>query len=320
MKKFVLLFSICSIILLGCDEEKKDPTCVIGNPCDDNNPITENDVFGADCTCEGTLICTIGDTCDDDNPITENDIYSDNCVCSGSPICTPFSSCDDGDPTTENDQYDNSCNCAGTQCTAGNPCDDGDESTYNDLTDESCGCSGSPYSSSFTDSRDNQVYQTIEINEKLWLAQNINYETDNFYCPDDESGLCNDYGKLYNYAEALTVCPDGWHLPTADEWNDLIGFLGGANVAGGKMKITGTEYWNSPNLASNESGFSARGSGARSPSGNFSTGINAYLWSQTTDQNDENSATGIILLNNEEFLVVTAVVKDLSAGVRCIQD
>jgi uncharacterized protein (TIGR02145 family) len=68
------------------------------------------------------------------------------------------------------------------------------------------------------------------------------------------------YGKLYNWyavADPRHVCPTGWHEPTDGEWTTLTDYLGGAAVAGGKMKTTGLQYWISPNTdATNESGFS----------------------------------------------------------------
>ena len=54
------------------------------------------------------------------------------------------------------------------------------------------------------------------------------------------------------------VCPCQWHIPTDQEWSEMENYLGGASVAGGKMKDTGTVYWDAPNTgASNSSGFSA---------------------------------------------------------------
>jgi uncharacterized protein (TIGR02145 family) len=73
------------------------------------------------------------------------------------------------------------------------------------------------------------------------------------------------YGKLYNWyavTSAKKLCPAGWHVPTESDWTAFVTSLGGYNVAGGKIKEKGTTHWASPNsLATNESGFTALGSG-----------------------------------------------------------
>jgi uncharacterized protein (TIGR02145 family) len=95
------------------------------------------------------------------------------------------------------------------------------------------------------------------------------------------------YGKLYNwYAvnDPRGIGPIGYHIPSETEWNTLKNNLGGDNVAGGKMKSTGTTYWNSPNTgATNSSGFNGLPTGGRGGGGgNFSTsGLYGYWWSST---------------------------------------
>lgn len=73
------------------------------------------------------------------------------------------------------------------------------------------------------------------------------------------------YGRLYNWYvvnDSRGICPTGWHVPSNDEFTTIINALGGSLTAGGKMKETGTDYWNAPNSgATNSSGFSARGAG-----------------------------------------------------------
>ena len=102
----------------------------IGDSCDDNNPLTENDVVSATCECVGTAIefdcpaleANIGDSCDDNNPLTENDVVSATCECVGTAIefdCPALEanigdSCDDNNPNTENDMVNASCECVGT--------------------------------------------------------------------------------------------------------------------------------------------------------------------------------------------------------------
>lgn len=97
------------------------------------------------------------------------------------------------------------------------------------------------------------------------------------------------YGKMYNWYAATDVrnaCPTGWHLPSDDEMNALVAFLGGEFVAGGKMKETGTDYWLAPNRdATNESGFSARGGGARlGPTGQFGLLQTVGCWWTTLEE------------------------------------
>lgn len=82
-----------------------------------------------------------------------------------------------------------------------------------------------------------------------------------------------EYGYLYNWwaaTDARGICSTGWHVPTRTEVNTLISYLGGSTVSGGKLKETGTIYWNSPNTgATNETSFNGRGSGERNSTGAF---------------------------------------------------
>jgi uncharacterized protein (TIGR02145 family) len=100
------------------------------------------------------------------------------------------------------------------------------------------------------------------------------------------------YGLLYNWwalsagaygtIVSLEEQSNGWIVPTVTDWDTLITYLGGASVAGGKLKETGLTYWNSPNTgATNEVGFNGRGSGWRwSDFANIN--INLLFWSATS--------------------------------------
>jgi len=95
------------------------------------------------------------------------------------------------------------------------------------------------------DSRDGTIYNWVQIGNQKWFAQNLVFEGGAIETP---------FGPLYAGVE----CPDGWHVPNRDEWEELIEYLGGEQVAGGVLKETGTENWTPPNTgASNTAGFTA---------------------------------------------------------------
>lgn len=92
----------------------------------------------------------------------------------------------------------------------------------------------------FTDPRDGQVYNTITFKKKIgdavvertWFAENARYDVEGSYCYKDTDAYCEKFGRLYNYAAANKACPEGWHVPTIDEWNYLFTFFGGVHKAG----------------------------------------------------------------------------------------
>jgi uncharacterized protein (TIGR02145 family) len=154
---------------------------------------------------------------------------------------------------------------------------------------------------------DNNVYHAVKIGNQVWMKENLkttkycngdvipNKVDNNSWMGSYSSGAWsyynNDstnnaiYGKLYNWraaADSRNICPCGWHLPTYDDWNTVINYLGGANVAGSKLKESGAAHWLSPNTdATNLTGFTAVGGGVRGFIGNFtSLGSYSYFWIQ----------------------------------------
>lgn len=118
----------------------------------------------------------------------------------------------------------------------------------------------------FTDTRDNEDYKWVKIGNHIWMAENLNFKTaSGSWCYDDKESNCNTYGRLYNWETAKQVCPDGWHLPTDDEWKELEG-----TDESSKLKEAGFIYWKSPNKgATNENGFTALLGGLRTGNGSF---------------------------------------------------
>lgn len=107
-----------------------------------------------------------------------------------------------------------------------------------------------------------------------------------YYGNDSTHGVFD--GKLYNwYAvhDPRGLAPQGWHVASAEEWGTLIGFVGGATVAGGNLKDAGTLHWQQPNTGGlNTVLFTAVPGGMRDGQGNFSdVGLNSYWWTSDAD-------------------------------------
>ena len=142
------------------------------------------------------------------------------------------------------------------------------------------------------------------------------------YYKNDSAGN-GKYGRLYNwYAvhDSRGLAPSGWHIPTNEEFNTLTTALGGASVAGAKMKSTGTSLWASPNFgADNSSRFSALPGGMRGINGGFFfMGENAYFWSSS-----ESSPTisWYSVLSSHLPIVVQATEHNADGmSVRCIRN
>lgn len=143
------------------------------------------------------------------------------------------------------------------------------------------------------------------------------------------------YGKLYNwYAVAgiydatslanpalrKSLAPTGWHVPTDSEWTTLTTCLGGENVAGGKMKETGTSNWITPNTgATNQSGFTGLPGGYRTNNGTFNLiGYYVNWWSSS-----ESGTSGALLrFLTYGSIAATRTVNSRIYGlsVRCIRN
>jgi len=171
------------------------------------------------------------------------------------------------------------------------------------------------------DSRDGQFYGTIKIGDQWWMSENINYETvDGSWCFNDMSSFCTKMGKLYNWNAAREVCPDGWHLPTNYDWFILTNYLGGAGIAGGKLKQENFMSWQPPNTAAtNSSGFTALPGGYRYSEFEFALyGRFAYFW--TSSSENSNNAWAYYLYYKQAEIDKNFYSKEYGFSVRCLKD
>lgn len=160
---------------------------------------------------------------------------------------------------------------------------------------------------------DGNIYNTMSIGTQTWTVENlkttkyangdsIQYESVDsiwggltvpaFSTYNNDTTYRNEYGNLYNFytvVDSRNLCPNGWHIPTENEWNILIAYLGGDSIAGGKMKETGFNHWMFPNTgADNSSGLTVIPAGYRYANNGFNIGGfnglngNGGIWTSTS--------------------------------------
>jgi uncharacterized protein (TIGR02145 family) len=206
---------------------------------------------------------------------------------------------------------------------------------------------------SFTDTRDNHVYNTVTISGQTWMAENLallpevcGSDAECGYWVYDYQGIdvdvakattnYNEYGVLYNWEMAKTSCPNGWHLPSDYEWSYLEVHLGMSITTtiaegfrgtdqGGKMKETSNAHWDDPNYGgTNSSGFTGLPGGIRdNMNKNFQlmrTG--GYFWSSSQEGNWVNyrylgNSTAQV---GSDWLSSALGNTALGGSVRCVKD
>ena len=207
---------------------------------------------------------------------------------------------------------------------------------------------------------DGNVYQTVKIGDQWWMAENLRVAryrnkdpipivTDSVCWACLSTGACciygnetspePSYGRLYNWYAVKCprgLAPEGWHVPTDEEWKSLEMYLGmsqsmadteyyrGTNQ-GGMLKGTGNSLWKVPNAgATNEYGFSALPGGGRSAVtiqgiGKFVyRGEIATFWSST--QKNAHNAWFRILSYERADIYRLSSDKQLGFAVRCVKD
>jgi uncharacterized protein (TIGR02145 family) len=171
----------------------------------------------------------------------------------------------------------------------------------------------------YEDDRDGKTYKTVKIGNQVWMAENLSYKPSigNYWSYDNDFFNAAKYGYLYDWETACKVCPNGWHLPSDQEWTKLTDYLGGEGVAGTKMKST--SGWKDNGNGTNESGFSGLPGGGLSSFGTFVTiGKGGYWWSSSEDDTD--SAWDRYVLYSNGNVDRLDGNKEGGLSVRCLRD
>ena len=212
-----------------------------------------------------------------------------------------------------------------------------------------------PYEAMPIRDREGNVYRVIMLETGVWMADNLNTfslndgtpiklirdpkEWENTKTPaygwfSNDLKYCTTYGPVYNWyaVETGKLCPKGWHVPTEQEWNDLMDYAGGQERKQdnpGKLKEKGTEHWKAPNTgATNEVFFNAL---PASPVRIFGypdePGTSTLWWTSTETMNDIDPVTKkptnaeiVGLKYNYSSKTLGSFQKESGLPVRCKSD
>ena len=197
-----------------------------------------------------------------------------------------------------------------------------------------------------TDSRDGQVYKIVTIGKHVWMAQNLNYETDASYCYKNQSDNCNKYGRLYTWADAMDsagiwssngaecgyaktcspiypvrgVCPKDWHLPTYNEWESLFSAVGGRSGAG--LMLKSVSGWVNGGNGTDEFSFTVLPAGIGQTYGSgIYEGNYARFWIPTEKKGDERlKADYVYFTSSSDNAISASLPKSNAFSIRCVKD
>jgi uncharacterized protein (TIGR02145 family) len=200
------------------------------------------------------------------------------------------------------------------------------------------------------------TYKTVQIGNQTWMAENLKTKklndgndirseefrywsdrTNPAYCwyVNDEAKYSNNYGAMYNWYAVNTgkLCPEGWHVPSDEEWTVLSEYLGGSEVVGHQLQEKGFTHWvESDSAVTNGSGFTALPGGYRFGSGTPINDFNymgyvASFWSSSTstqwDNEERPSFWGMAYEpdgTGEFYNTSYWIDKGDGISVRCIKD
>lgn len=156
---------------------------------------------------------------------------------------------------------------------------------------------GMPNRGTFTDERDGQVYKYTTIGDQVWMAENLRYDSEFSGCMDHFGDSCKTFGLYYSLYKKIQpsqyvvndsvfefICPNGWHIPSLDEWKTMIKKMGDKAA----LRLKGANYWGDDRGAgTDECSFNALPAGAYNYTGSMSSLLTEAFFSTTTEKEDE---------------------------------
>ncbi len=163
---------------------------------------------------------------------------------------------------------------------------------------------------------DGRVYRTVKIGEQVWMAENLNNEKLGT-CYENSADSCAKYGRLYNWGEALSICPQGYHLPTKGEWETLASFVENP------LLLHAKNAWNDTVSVQDSFGFGVLPAGYYRPADGvfYSAGSETDFWTATENENVGGYAYRCGFSENQSSFYFG---RNLNTGyrfsVRCVKD
>ncbi|GBU24798.1 hypothetical protein R83H12_01433 [Fibrobacteria bacterium R8-3-H12] len=202
------------------------------------------------------------------------------------------------------------------------------------------------YGDGIEDARDNKKYKTVIIGKQEWMAENLNYEGEKGdsigLCYNEETKNCVKFGRLYTWIEAMDtkdtlynstffyhtnsvvkyngICPGGWHIPSSDEWIELLSYVGTYNA----IKLKSKSDWKYQ--ATDEYGFLALPGGYHLTKDKDNKhrprmiNICGAWWSSSEKGIIPDQVQGLIICDDADSVVPEPFDKPSWASVRCVKD
>jgi len=182
---------------------------------------------------------------------------------------------------------------------------------------------------SLTDDRDNQVYRTVVIGEQTWMAENLNFaylQPDSLGQFDSASACygnlpeyCDVFGRMYTLDAGPKVCPEGWHLPSLEDWDVMLDFVGGAEHA--NLKLISSYGWKNRLSVDDPYCFTVLPGGFYDTTGYRDLEIGASYWTTTWDDTFELSPVrNIYFERTRDYVYEGGATEKNKMYIRCLKD